>query len=285
VIVVDGQSTDRTTHIVNEFENAQLIINNSSHTPGSSRNRGAEAANGEIIFFCDSDCLADKHALEYHVHTYKKNSDIVGVMGSIRNANPGNPIAEFVQREIMASQWQRSLNKDGTVNDIQAGIYNLSLYRSEFLKWKFREEPYLSEDTELSLRIAGKAKILFEPRAIVYHHHRTRLQALFEQRKWYGARFFGLSTYCGRISYKPDSFYFSALRFIDSPEEDLTKAVCQDNRLLCQGCLIQHCQINTKQLPKRVESDEDLCRVICLAFASGILQQRTGIKYQWYKTD
>ena len=281
IVVVDGKSTDSTTKIVKSIKEVKLIINEKSRTPGSSRNRGAETATGEVLFFCDSDCVADKKVLEYHVKAYKSRYGVSGVMGSIRNAGPRNAISNFVQKEIMASQWLRSLNPDGTVKYFHAGIYNFSIYRSEFLKRKFREEPMVSEDTELSIRISGKLKILFEPRAIVFHHHPTTLQALFEQRKWYGERFFGLTKYCRRESFKPDSLSFSALRCMDFPEDYLYKAVFQDNCLLCKGCRIRKCKIDVQRLPRQGDSDKYLCRVVCLAFASGILKQRSGIDYPW----
>ena len=41
------------------------------------------------------------------------------------------------------------------------------------------------------------------------------------------------------------------------------------------------CKNDTMKLSKQGISDEYLCRVICLAFASGILKQRTGTNYQW----
>jgi glycosyltransferase involved in cell wall biosynthesis len=279
VIVVDGKSEDATAQIVKEFDTVQLLINETSHTPGSSRNRGAEAAQGDILFFCDADCTADDRALEAHVNAYARRSDIVGVMGAIQNANPGNPIAEFVQREIMANQWLQNLNPDGTVNQVHTGIF--SMQRAEFLKWKFIEDSQVSEDSEFSLRIRNRLKILFEPRAIVFHPHPTTLSALFKQRKGYGERFIGLTKYYHNGVFKPDSLFSSAMRYRHFSSEDLVKAIFQDNRLLCRGCPVQKCKFETMNLPKQGNSNEFLYRLICLAFASGILKKRTGIEYQW----
>ena len=281
IIVVDGGSTDSTASIVEKMNGVKLIVNEESHTPGSSRNRGAEAATGEVVFFCDSDCVADLRAVEYHVRAFEARNDISGVMGAIRNAVPGNPVSDFVQREIIVSQWLRSLNPDGSVKYLQTGTGNLSMYRYEFVKWKFREDQGFSEDTELSIRLGNKVKILFEPRAIVFHYHPTTVEDLFEQRKWYGERFCGITHNFKRDSFRPDSLFFSAYRYIDLPGELLDEAVSRDNRLLCEGCRIGKCRISQVRLPRHGSSDEYLCRVICLAFASGILKQRTGIDYSW----
>ncbi len=281
IIAVDGGSTDSTEKIIRRFDNVKWLINE-KRLPGPGRNRGAETASGEILFFCDHDCVADKRVLEYHARAYKKRNDISGVMGTIGNASPKNNISNFVQREFILSQWLRSLNSDGTVKYLHTGTYNLSMYRSVFLQWRFPEDPTVSEDTELSMRLNDKVKIFFEPRAVMYHHHPVTLEGLFKQRKYYGERFYGLIRYKkGDLTFAPDSFFHSAMRFIELPEDKLHKAVFEDNRLLCEGCDIQRCRIDVPHLPENNASDTDICRVVCLAFSSGILKQRTGKDLSW----
>lgn len=202
-------------------------------------------------------------------------------MGAIGRAGVKNKVSDFVQREIMASQWLRSLNPDGTTKFFHTGTYNFSIYKSAFLKRKFKEDLTISEDSELSINLKGKLKILFEPRAIVYHHHPTTIEELFKQRKWYGGRFFGMLKYLPENSFMPDSLFYSALRYINFPEDHLHKAVFLDNRLLCKGCKIGRCKIETPEIPRdEGTSDINICRIICLAFAAGILKQRNGIDYQ-----
>ena len=87
VIVVDGKSKDSTAKIVKGFDDVKLIINEESHTPGSSRNRGAEAAGGDVLFFCDSDCIADESTLEYHVKAYQGEFGPEGL-----ESPPSNPV-------------------------------------------------------------------------------------------------------------------------------------------------------------------------------------------------
>jgi glycosyltransferase involved in cell wall biosynthesis len=280
IIVVDGKSSDSTIDIIQDFKDVRLLKNVKIEA-GHARNRGAEIATGQILFFCDSDSIAHPKVLEYHSRGYKTRDNISGVMGSIHNASPKNAISKFVQKEIMASQWLRSLNPDGTIRFFHTGTTNFSIYRSEFLKWKFREDPTLSEDTELSIRVSNKLKILFEPRAVIFHHHPATLTALFNQRKKYGERFPALLKYCERNIFEPDSLRHSALRYIDFTEDQLSNAIIHDNRLLCKECKIGKCRINVKTLSKDGESDEYLCQVVCFAFASGILKKRTGIDYSW----
>lgn len=279
IIVVDGKSTDSTIEIVRRFNDARLIINMRNHTTGSNRNRGAEAAKGDIVLFCDSDCIAHKKAMEYHLKAYTCE-DIDGVAGAILNATPGNRVADFVQKEILANQWLRSLNPDGMVKYLQTSGTNMSMRRQEFLKRKFSEEPIIAADTELAIRTGNELRIIFEPRAILYHPHSTTIGSLFNQRKRYGENFFWLTRRYTKAIYKPGSLYHSALRFIDFPEEYLQKGIFEDNRLLCRGCPILRCQIDEQKLSREDESEKNLCEIMCLAFASGILKQRTGKNYE-----
>ena len=284
IIVVDGKSTDSTIEIVKKLEGIKLIIKRS--TVGKARNIGADVAIGEILFFCDSDCIADPRVLEYHAKAYEKRDDISGVMGAIGRAGVKNKVSDFVQREIMASQWFRSLNSDGTTKFFHTGTYNFSIYKSAFLKREFKEDLLSSEDAELSINLKGKLKILFEPRAIMYHHHPTTIDELFKQRKWYGEGFFEMAKDLPENSFKSDSLFYSALRYINFPGDYLHKAVFWNNRLLCKGCRIEKCKIETPKISRGEDiSDIDICRVICLAFAAGILKQRTGIDYQWQATE
>lgn len=281
IIVVDGKSTDSTIEIVKRFEGVKSIIKRS--TVGKARNIGADVATGEILFFFESDCIADPRVLEYHAKAYEKRDDISGVMGAIGRAGVKNKVSDFVQREIMAGQF-RSLNPDGTTKFVHTGMF--SMYKSAFLKRKFRDDLTSCERSEYSIRPKNKLKILFEPRAIIYHYHPTTIDELFKQRKWYGEGFFEMVKDLPENSFRPDSLFYSALRYINFPEDYLHKAVFGDNRLLCKGCRIERCMIETPKISRGGDiSDIDICRIVCLAFAAGILKQRTGIDYQWQATE
>jgi glycosyltransferase involved in cell wall biosynthesis len=58
VIVVDSYSTDRTVEISKKF--GAKVITVPKKGPGAARNRGVEAANGEIILFLDADTTFTK---------------------------------------------------------------------------------------------------------------------------------------------------------------------------------------------------------------------------------
>ncbi len=284
IIVVDGKSRDSTFKIVKKFESVKLLVINEHIPVGKARNIGGESAGGDILLFCDSDCVADGRALEHHAKAYERKADIVGVMGSIGRAGVMNEVSVFVQRQIMASEWLQNLNSDGTIRSYLNSA-NLSMDKKSFLQMRFREDLTSCEDTELLIRLKKMGlEILYEPRALMRHHHPTTIEELFRQRKWFGEGIFQLEKMHGR-DFTDLYPFFSPVRYVHFQEQHLYKAVFSDNRLLCDGCrldTVQGCRISKPQLTKeRLSSDENIHRITCLAVAAGILKQRTEIDYHW----
>jgi glycosyltransferase involved in cell wall biosynthesis len=281
VTVVDGGSTDSTLNKIQKVPNVQVILARGC-PPGSSKNKGVAAAVSEIIFFCDSDCIIDQKALEYHIKGYQTRSDMVGVMGTKRSAGERTKISNFVQRQIISSEWVNNLEEDGTISTYLDGA-NLSIKREEFLRERFNEDLISCEDTELFIRLKkNRMKILFEPRAIVYHHHPRTIQRLFKRFKWYGEGFYHLDR-IHREYFRSRYTVLSPIRYLLFKEDYLKRAVMSNNKLLCNSCkfdAFQKCKIlNPKLLTTDLKSNIDLHRITCLAIATGILKQRTGIDY------
>ena len=283
IIVVDGGSTDSTIETVEEFKDVKLIINEDHDTPGLARNRGAGIATGNIIFFCDSDCIADQGALEYHQKVYKNRKDISGVMCGILSAAPRTVVSDFMQKLILTNNWLGNLNQDGTMKSHFCSA-NFTIKKSDFLLEKFRDDLVSAEDTELFLRMNKNGlKIYYEPRAVVYHHHPRTVIQLFKKFMWYGEGTFQVYKLHGK-NFRDRWHLYSPARYFTFNKDFLNKALFYDNRLLCKGCKFdsfQKCHIQDMQLIKNfILSDVNLLRLICVALAAGILKQRTGYDYE-----
>ena len=78
IIVVDGGSTDDTRTIIESFPVKGIYLNGTKG-PSECRNHGAAEANGELLAFIDSDCLASPAWLKELVpYFYNKDVGIVG---------------------------------------------------------------------------------------------------------------------------------------------------------------------------------------------------------------
>ncbi|OYT53637.1 MAG: hypothetical protein B6U77_03590 [Candidatus Hecatellales archaeon ex4484_218] len=284
IIVVDGNSADSTTEIVKRFWDVKLVVNKKFHSPGFLRNLGAKVAKGNILLFCDSDCIADKKLIEYYVESFLSRKDIIGVKGTIRPVFK-NMVSNFVQKQLLAMEWLNNLNKDGTIKTF-FNTANFAIYRSIFLQTMFREDMVSCEDTEFFIRLSQdkKLKILYEPRAFVYHYHPTTIHQLFKQQKWHGEGIVQLVNITGKKLLEYFTV-FPPIRYVTISKNLLLKAVFEDNRLLCKGCRmekIQKCTIKVKKLSKiKIKSEINLHRLTCLAVAAGILKQRTGVDYNF----
>lgn len=181
IILVDS-STDKTPQIVNRFyPNVKLIHLDKKTDPGRARNIGIEKANGSLIAFIDSDCIANFDWLEKINERHNKGYDIVG--GAVINGNSYDDIiawagyiAEF--RDFFPEQPGRTVNHIPTCN--------ISYKKSIFKKYGFfNGNFYPQEDLVYNHNLFLKGeKILFDPDILVRHFHRTRLKDfLLHQRR------------------------------------------------------------------------------------------------------
>lgn len=81
-IVVDDASTDAATAKAAEAAGATVIRLADQSGPAAARNRGADAASGDILFFTDADVVLHDDAIERAVRALAQDTDIAAVFGS-----------------------------------------------------------------------------------------------------------------------------------------------------------------------------------------------------------
>jgi GT2 family glycosyltransferase len=81
VILVDDASTDRSLQIARNFD-CRFRVQDENRGPSAARNRGAREANGEILFFTDSDVTVLPDTIGKIVRTLEKNPDFSALIGS-----------------------------------------------------------------------------------------------------------------------------------------------------------------------------------------------------------
>ena len=171
VIVVDS-SCDGTDVIVREeFPSVQLIRRERRTPVGAARNLGVGRAQGDVIAFFDSDCVADPGWLRHLASAHEVN--VAGAGGSVVNANPASLVgwASFLMEfSRLAPSSPRRL-----VSDIVG--CNCSYKRWVFERYGlYHDGDYAGDDMLFNRRLilAGE-RLLFEPRAVVHHQNREDL--------------------------------------------------------------------------------------------------------------
>ncbi|MCL4201545.1 MAG: glycosyltransferase [Pirellulaceae bacterium] len=168
IIFVDDGSTDNTARVVAEYP--VRCVQESGRGRGAARNVGWRMSDTPLIWFIDSDCVAEPDALQkLLVHT--ADPHVAGVGGSYGNMRPDSLLASLIHEEIVERHRRMPPKVD------YLATFNV-LYRRDVLeKVGGFDESYLrGQDVELAYRIlATGQQLAFTIESRVGHYHPTRL--------------------------------------------------------------------------------------------------------------
>jgi len=183
VVVVNDGSKDRTLEIAQRYDYCRII---SQENKGLSmaRNVGAQAANGEIIAYTDSDCVADPDWLTYLVAKMQSNN-----LQAVGGPNFPPPEDTLVPSAVAVSPGGPThvLLSDDTAEHI-AGC-NMAFRREALEKVGLFDPVYRSagDDVDLCWRLQNAGYTIgFSPSAVVWHYRRNTVQAYLQQQRGYG---------------------------------------------------------------------------------------------------
>ncbi|MEW6329589.1 MAG: glycosyltransferase, partial [Candidatus Micrarchaeota archaeon] len=153
IILVDGQSGDRTQAIAKKYVDKVLV--KPPKGPATARNIGAREAKYPIVAFIDADCIAAPNWLEEIEKSFREN--IVGLGGVVRPSS--GTWFDKLMFKINSDWWVRVSARFGVY---QLYGNNCAYRRANFLKiGGFNENVSFFEDTELSMRMkkVGRVKV------------------------------------------------------------------------------------------------------------------------------
>jgi len=172
VVVVDDASTDNTAGVCRTFP-LKVVRLKENHGPAIGRNVGVSQAKGTILFFLDSDVTFAPDLLKRMLHHMLDDPELSGV-GTLSSPIPLNPC--FFSRYFALQEY---LMMDRLLGD--AGRAKLSyictrcgcIRRQVFDQIGGFNEVYREpsiEDYELSMRMAGTYRVLYD-KSLLNHHH------------------------------------------------------------------------------------------------------------------
>jgi len=183
VIIVDNNSTDGTTRLVQQFP-VRYILERSRQSSYAARNRGVREAQGALLAFTDADCVPDPAWLRYGVAAFA-SATVGGVAGTIASLDPATVAQRYAVRKGALSQ-ETAL----TQNSFRPAVYTANaLYRKAALEQAGGFDPGVISggDADLAWRVQELGfSITFAPQAVVRHRHRERVADLLRQRRNYG---------------------------------------------------------------------------------------------------
>jgi len=188
VIVVDDASTDETASCAEAWcERLPLRILRMPERVGAAecRNRGALAAQGEILAFTDSDCLPDVRWLRELVPEFVRPG-VVAVGGAVLPADEASWLDRY---EAVASPlthgWEPvRVRPRGAVPYLVTA--NMLVRRTVLLEVGGFARIHPGEDVDLVWRLCARGgRVLYRPAGIVAHDHRDRLWPFLARRASY----------------------------------------------------------------------------------------------------
>ena len=175
IIVVDDGSPDQTADVAEKIlgDANGRVIRAPHGGPAHARNLGAQAARGAILAFTDADCEPAHDWLE-HLTAPLHDETIAGTKGVYRTRQK-SLVARFVQQEYQ-DKYDRLANQT-TIDFVDT--YSAAYRREVFLASGGFDENFTTasvEDQEFSFRLTAQGhRLVFAPRAVVYHQHDATL--------------------------------------------------------------------------------------------------------------
>jgi glycosyltransferase involved in cell wall biosynthesis len=185
ILFVDDGSTDETAQLVSEYP--VRYLKGEGKGPGYARNLGWRAAGTPLVWFIDSDCVAEPDALPLLLPSFE-NPAVAGAGGSYGNRCPESLLACLIHEEIV----QRHRAMPTEVNYL--ATFNV-VYRRTALEQVggFDEGNFNgpgapgAEDIELAFRLhAAGHHLRFILNSRVGHYHPTRLRRYLRSQALHG---------------------------------------------------------------------------------------------------
>ena len=182
VIVVNDGSTDATPNIAAEYD--VLLINQENRGLSAARNRGLEAATGEIVAYIDDDARPDPHWLRYLAATMVDGG--FAAAGGPNIAPPGDGwIADCVANAPGGPV--QVLLTDRIAEHVPG--CNMAFRRDRLAAIGGFDPVFRAagDDVDACWRIQAAGGVIgFSPAAVVWHHRRNSVRTYWKQQQGYG---------------------------------------------------------------------------------------------------
>jgi glycosyltransferase involved in cell wall biosynthesis len=173
IIVVDGNSTDKTVEIAKRF--TKLIYSDGGREFNYAQQLGAEQATEEFIAFVDSDIVLPAGSL-------------TTLLGELKDSTCLSMQAKLLAVRF-SNYWERATDWNvRLLQERQPGGLSAALLRREtIMKYRLDSSVNFGSDSALKYMVEKDGyRLGVSSSVFAYHHHRANFQAIVKQRFRYG---------------------------------------------------------------------------------------------------
>jgi len=178
IYIIDAFSTDRTYEILKSFRK-KIIFKQVKGNPPVAYNHALKKIKTEFVALTDGDCIVKKDWLKILISGFK-SKQILAVGGFCKTPKTSNNLQKIIGIEL------ENRFKHFSEYVPRLPTMNLCIRSKIAKKLKFDEKLSVAYDTDFGYRLTKIGKMRYEPKAIVYHYHRTSWRGFFKQQFTYG---------------------------------------------------------------------------------------------------
>jgi cellulose synthase/poly-beta-1,6-N-acetylglucosamine synthase-like glycosyltransferase len=188
VIVVDGNSTDKTQEIVKKYP-VKLIVEKKKGL-NRARNTGIKSSKGDIIAFTDSDCIVPPNWITKIVENFKDPK--VSCVGGSAKALDTDFISQYADNSVV--RLMPFFTKREELDSVKPFLRHPAGCNMAFRRKVAEDVGYFDEsiqygfdEVEFADRVCKAGhKMVLDPEVVVWHKHRSSLKEFLKQNFQYG---------------------------------------------------------------------------------------------------
>lgn len=192
ITVVDDGLSDKAMVALEKYAGKIGILTSDGKGPSYARNLAAQNTDAEFIAFTDSDCIVERDWLIHLLDGFKKYPDAISCGGKQELPEDAGDFEKkvflFMKKSGLLTDYMRKARNNDVREVNHSASCNVMYLKDIFLKeGGFLESLWPGEDVEFDYRLSKKKyKMVFNPKAIVYHYRPKDLKSFSKMMYRYG---------------------------------------------------------------------------------------------------
>lgn len=220
IVIIDSGSTDKTLEIAEKYGCRIYRIKPKEFHHSKTRNLGAELARGRNIVYITQDALPLHDEFLERLTEPLEDYEIAGVYGRQIAYSDAKPMEKFFysyfypnERKVITPAELKNLVEFYVSHAYISNVCS-AIKKEVWEKIRFDENIIMAEDKKWAIDVLRAGyKLVYEPKAAVYHSHNYSIISVFKRRFDDGV---AMKQICGsgRVALKSLSYFVSEIKYL-----------------------------------------------------------------------